>query len=83
MKEYEFTVVLDVPELTDDLAEQLCVAGCTDGLACVSCGVVKVIFGREADSLESAIRSAIADVHAAGCTAARVEIERDSELLRV
>jgi hypothetical protein len=38
-------------------------------------------FSREADCLESAIRSAVADVQKAGCVVERVQIERDSPLL--
>jgi hypothetical protein len=40
-----------------------------------------VTFDRDADCLESAIRSAVADVQKAGCTVRRVEIESDSPLL--
>jgi len=40
-------------------------------------GVTLIDFHREAESLEAALRSAIADVNAAGCTVARAEIEAD------
>ena len=39
-------------------------------------GVVRVSFDRDAESLETAVRSAIADVVAAGGTVASVEIEQ-------
>jgi len=38
-------------------------------------------FHRKAEWLESAIRSAVADVQKAGVTVARVQIERDSPLM--
>ena len=76
MQTYTFTVVLrDQTEMTEDLAEALAAAGCDDGLAGSSGGVAAVIFDRQAESLEQAVRSAIADVQKAGCHAAWVKIE--------
>ena len=76
MNEYEFSLILaGAPELTDELAERLFAAGCDDGSPSSSCGITRVVFDREAGSLEEAIRSAIANVQAAGCVVARVEIE--------
>jgi len=46
-----------------------------------SCGVAAVGFDREADCLESAIRSAVADVQKAGCVVECVKIEHGSPLL--
>ena len=79
MPVYTFTVVLaDQTELTEDLAEALVDAGCDDGSSRSCDGVVSIDFDRDADSLEQAIRSAIADVQKAGCRLARVEIEADA-----
>ena len=76
MPNYTFTVILgDQTEMTEDLAEALAAAGCDDGLAGSSGGAFAVIFDREAESLEQAVRSAIADVQKAGCHAAWVKIE--------
>lgn len=76
MQAYTFTVILgDHSEMTEELAEALAAAGCDDGLAGSSGGVVAVMFDREAESLEQAVRSAIADVQKAGCRAAWVRIE--------
>jgi len=76
MHTYTFKVILgDRTEMTEDLAESLAAAGCDDGLSGSSGGVAEVIFDREAESLEQAVRSAIADVQKAGCRVARVEIE--------
>lgn len=76
MTKFSFTLILaGSPELTDDLAEGLYTAGCDDGSPGMSNGVTLIDFHREAESLEAALRSAIADVNAAGCTVARAEIE--------
>jgi len=75
MHTYSFKVILgDRAEMTEDLAEALAAAGCDDGLSGSSGGVAEVIFDREAESLEQAVRSAIADVQQAGCRVAHVEI---------
>ena len=71
-----FKVVLgSLEEINDTLVENLFAAGCDDGSPWSSQGVAGVHFDREADSLEQAIRSAVADVQAAGYRVARVEIE--------
>ena len=76
MSKYEFTLVLAQPdELTEELAEALFIAGCDDGSPGSCNGVVSIDFHREADSLENAIRSAIAQVNQVGCVAARVELD--------
>ena len=76
MQTYTFTVILgDQTEMTEDLAEALAAAGCDDALAGSSGGACAVIFDRQAESLEQAVRSAIADVQKAGCHAAWVKIE--------
>jgi len=82
MKCYDFIVVLKgLDVVDDDLAGKLYEAGCDDGSPFSSCGVAGVGFSREADCLESAIRSAVADVQKTGCTVQRIEIESDSPLL--
>jgi hypothetical protein len=73
---YDFTVVLkDSPELTEELADKLFAAGCDDGTPGMCDSITSIDFHRDADSLEAAIRSAVADVSAAGCVVARVEID--------
>ena len=82
MKCYEFIVILrGLDVIDDDLADKLFEAGCDDGSPFSSCGIAGVGFSREAESLEAAIRSAVADVQKAGCTVERVQIESDSPLL--
>jgi hypothetical protein len=76
MKTYEFDVVLkDVTEVTDSQADALFAAGCDDGTPACSNGVAWVHFDREAASLEAAIRSAVAQVQAAGFVVAKVELD--------
>jgi hypothetical protein len=43
---------------------------------------VSIDFHRQPESLEAAIRSAIADVQKVGCTVARAEIEADAPALQ-
>ena len=83
MTKYEFTLILagDI-ELTDDLADRLYEAGCDDGSPGMCEGIVSIDFHREANSLESAIRSAIAQVTAAGCTVSRVEMDAGAVALK-
>jgi hypothetical protein len=82
MRNFDFVVVLAPgTEMTEDLANRLFEAGCDDGSPGVSCGITNIGFSREAESLEAAIRSAVADVQKTGCTVQRVEIESDSPLL--
>ena len=82
MKCHEFVVVLKgLDFIDDDLVEALFEAGCGDGTPFSSCGIAAVGFSREADSLESAIRSAVADVQKTGCTVQRVEIKEGSPIL--
>jgi len=79
MKTYKFIVTLGQgTEHTDDLADSLFEAGCDDGTLWSTGDVVQIGFSREAESLEAAIRSAIADVQKAGCTVARLEMEPDA-----
>ena len=72
--DYDFQLVLgNVKEMTEEIADALFDAGCDDGTPFSSQGVATVGFSREADSLEEAVRSAIADVNKAGFVVARAE----------
>ena len=83
MKTYEFTLVLaNCAELTEAMAEAIAAAGCQDASPRSSQGIVSIDFDRDAESLESAIRCAIAQAQSAGLTVARVEIEPDAAVLR-
>ena len=83
MTTYDFTLILSGPtELTDDLADNLFAAGCDDATPSSSEGVVSLDFGRESTDLESAIRSAIANVTSAGYVVSRVEIDAEAPALK-
>lgn len=74
MLTFEFQVILSgLTRMTEEVADRLYQAGCDDGAAFSTGGVAAVGFSREADTLEQAIRSALADVNKAGFTVARVE----------
>ena len=75
MKTYEFSLVLAGAEVSNDDCDALYEAGCDDGTVITRNGVTYVAFDREAESLEDAIRSATAQVRAAGFDVARVEMD--------
>ena len=76
MAKYEFALILKGQyELTEEIADELFGAGCDDGTPGVCNGVFSIDFHREGNSLEAAIRSAIADVKSAGYEVERAEIE--------
>ena len=83
MNRYDFTVVAGGnPELTEELADKLYAVGADDSSPGSCDGVLSVDFHRDADTLEQAVRSAIAHMQAAGLTAARVVIEADAAALQ-
>ena len=73
-KTYGFSVVLTTPVLSDEQCDALHEAGCDDGTIVTRNKVTFIAFDRKADSLEQAIRSATADVRAAGFEVKRVEM---------
>ena len=75
MKTYEFTIILNQPEVTDVDCDALYEAGCDDSTVVTKNGTTCVIFDRESASLEEAICSATADVRKAGFDVARVEMD--------
>ncbi len=74
---HEFTLILTVPEVTDDQVNSLYEAGLDDRTVSSSVGITRIDVARDADSLESAIRSAIGQVNAIGLSVATVEIEAE------
>ena len=78
MREHEFTLVLATAEESEEDANRLYEAGCSDGSISTSLGVTRIDFHREASTLEDAIRSAIADVQSAGFQVAHVRLEPQS-----
>jgi hypothetical protein len=77
MRRHEFTLFLSgLAKITDEAANALFEAGCDDASPASCDGVVWMTFHREADSLDAAVRSAMADVQKAGFQVERLEIER-------
>src|SRR5258708_3454711 len=72
MPTFDFQLVLsNVEVMTEEIADVLFDAGCDDGTPFSSQGIAAIGFAREANSLEEAIRSAIADVNKAGFVVSR------------
>ena len=76
MKEHEFTLVLTADPSEDELDKLYALF--QDGTIATIAGIPQVHFHRKTASLEAAIRSAIADVRAAGLDVARVELQPDA-----
>jgi hypothetical protein len=64
----------DLDEVTDSQADALFAVGCADGTPTSCRGNAWVHFDRLAPSLEEAIRSALAQVQAAGFTVSKIEL---------
>lgn len=63
MKSYEFTLIVDGPDMqSDEIADALYEAGCDDGLVGRVDGIQYVDFDREAASLPDAVLSALTDL---------------------
>jgi hypothetical protein len=77
MPTYDFKLILDGSEATEEMAEALYGAGCDDALLGSSCGVITLDFAREAPSLREAIATALADVRRADPGLKVVRIEPD------
>jgi hypothetical protein len=79
MPTFDFQLVLgDIEAMNEEIADALYEAGCDDGTAFSSNGIAAIGFSREAQSLEEAVRSAIADVNKAGLVVTRVASPDDS-----
>lgn len=75
MQEYEFQLILPPGTgICETLANDLFEAGCDDAMLFSTSGTTAVGFTREAESLEQAVRSAIADVLKAGQQVVRAEL---------
>lgn len=81
METYDFKLLLEQVDVDEAEADAL-YARCKDGTLITAAGETYMDFDREARSLEDAVRSAIADVNAAGFRVARVEFQPDSFVLQ-
>ncbi|MBW3599963.1 MAG: hypothetical protein KY475_22160 [Planctomycetes bacterium] len=77
MTVFDFKAVLEQADIDEEEADAL-YARCKDGTLISAGGVSYVDFDRQADSLDQAVRSAIADVQAAGFRVIRIEIAADA-----
>jgi hypothetical protein len=82
MNDYRFSLIITSSPLTDeeilDLTDALGEAGCTDASIRGHAQGIELAFERSAESLQDAIRSAIADVQKAGRRVTRVEMEPEA-----
>jgi hypothetical protein len=73
---YSFECSIDASaDLPDQLTDSIYAAGCDDATVVSRDGSVRVIFDRQADSLDSAIKSAVRDLDRAGCSVNSVELD--------
>ena len=79
LKTHEFTLILTA-DPSDAQADKL-YGICNDGTLSTVSGVAQIDFHRDANSLEEALRSALADVCAAGLRVKRVEMAPKAVLL--
>jgi hypothetical protein len=79
---HQFSVIIDLtPDVDDeilDVADRLGSAGCLDASIGGHDDGIEAVFNREADSLDSAIKSAIAAIEKAGFKVHRVEMPRET-----
>ncbi len=78
MRSHAFRIVLAGGEVTNDDCDALYEAGCDDGTVVTREGVTHIAFDREAESLEEAVTSAVAELLKAGYVVDRAEVD-DSE----
>jgi hypothetical protein len=84
MATYEFQLILgNITSMSDEIADALFDAGCDDGTPFSGQGTAAIGFSRESESIEQAIRSAIADVNKAGYIVARVEPSDETVFERI
>ena len=81
MADYQFSVIIPTPPMTDedilDATDALGNAGCLDASIRGHADGMEILFERTAESLQAAISSAIADVERAGYRVSKVELERE------
>jgi hypothetical protein len=82
MSDYRFSVIVATGELSEDeildATDALGSAGCVDASIRGHAEGMELLFERSADSLQSAITSAITDVERAGYRVSKVEMEREA-----
>ena len=79
MTTYTFELVLTTPTFSDADADRLHQAGADDATVVTRDGITRLVFDRQAPTLEDALRSATADTRAAGHNIARIEMEAPTQ----
>jgi len=79
MTTYTFEIVLAMEAFTDADADRLFEHGGDDATPVTRDGVTRLVFDREAESLEAAIASASADTRAANLPIARIEMSAPAQ----
>ena len=82
MANYRFSVIVSAPAMTHDeildATDALGSAGCTDASIRGHASGMELLFERNAELLQAAISSAIADIERAGFRVSKVEMQRES-----
>ena len=82
MANYQFSVIVSAPTMTHDeildATAALGSAGCTDASIRGHASGMELLFERNAELLQAAISSAIADIERAGFRVSKVEMQRES-----
>jgi hypothetical protein len=82
MNEYRFSLIVPAANMTHDqileATDALGNAGCTDASIRGHAKGIELLFERAADSLQTAIFSAVADVERSGYRVGNVEMEREA-----
>ena len=82
MANYRFSVIVSAPAMTHDeildATDALGSAGCTDASIRGHAKGMELLFERNAELLQAAISSAIADIERAGFRVSKVEMQRES-----
>ncbi len=82
MTDYQFSLIIKTALMDHhdilDAADALGHAGCTDASIRGHLDGMELLFERTADSLQTAISSAVSDVESAGYRVSRVEMEREA-----
>lgn len=74
MKTHEFSIIASgLDPAQDDTLDRFYEAGCDDATVAFQFGKIIIDFAREAETLEGAIASAVADVAKAGAKVERVQ----------
>ena len=82
MSDYRFSVIVPTPQMTHDeildATDSLGDSGCTDASIRGHINGMELLFERTADSMQTAISSAITDVELAGFRVSKIELEREA-----